>query len=73
MMAAHYWDLAGGSIIWILGFEYVEKPAHALYGIRDVRQIQAEGVDMIGVDTAAIMEKEKRYSRVRKGEMTDDI
>lgn len=54
-----YVTSAGGPIVWNMGYEYVEKLARALYGISDVRLVKAEGLDIRGADTAAIMEKAK--------------
>lgn len=55
-----YVTTAGGPIIWPFGFEYVEKLAHAFYGIEDVRQLKAEGLDIWGADPEAILEEAKK-------------
>lgn len=39
------------------GFEYVKALAQNFYGIKDVRCFSAEGLDIYGADTGAIMEE----------------
>lgn len=39
------------------GFEYVKALAQNFYGIRDVQCFSAEGLDIYGADTGAIMEE----------------
>lgn len=38
-----------------LGFGYVKALANTFYGIEDVHQIKAEGLDIIGADVDAIL------------------
>ena len=52
-----YVTTAGGPIYWHLGFEYVQKLAQAFYGIPEVFQIKAEGLDIWGADVNAILEE----------------
>lgn len=42
------------------GFEYVRALARNFYGIREIRCIAAEGLDLVGADTAAILEQAKQ-------------
>lgn len=50
-----YVTTAGGPIQWSLGFEYVRKLAEAFYGIPEVLQIKAEGLDIWGANADAIV------------------
>ncbi len=53
-----YVTTAGGPIFSdSYGFGYVKTLAQVFYGIRDVRQIRAEGLDLLGADTDAILQK----------------
>ena len=54
-----YVTTAGGPIFQNFGFEYVKSLAKNFYGIQDVRLVKAEGLDIWGADTAAIMRKAK--------------
>ena len=54
-----YVTTAGGPIFQNFGFEYVKSLANNFYGIQDVRLVKAEGLDIWGADTAAIMRKAK--------------
>lgn len=54
-----YVTTAGGPIVWNMGFEYVEKLAHTFYGIPHVSQLKAEGLDIWGADTTAIIDAAK--------------
>ena len=52
----YYVTTAGGPIISDdYGFGYVKALANAFYGINDVKQIKAEGLDIIGADVEAIL------------------
>lgn len=54
----YYVTTAGGQIISDdYGFGYVKALANAFYGINDVKQIKAEGLDIIGADVEAILEE----------------
>lgn len=55
-----YVTTAGGPIIWDLGFEYVEKLAGVFYGIPRILEIKAEGLDIWGADTEAILDAAKQ-------------
>lgn len=51
-----YVTTAGGHYVpEEFGFGYIEALAHGYYGIQDVRQIRAVGLDIIGADVDAIM------------------
>lgn len=53
-----YVTTAGGPIISDeYGFGYVKTVAQAFYGIPDVRQIKAEGLDVIGADVEGILNR----------------
>lgn len=54
-----YVTTAGGPVFRHFGAEYVEALARTFYGIADFRMIKAEGLDIWGADTAAIMEDAK--------------
>lgn len=54
-----YVTTAGGPIYWHLGFEYVQKLAQTFYGIPEVLQIKADGLDIWGADVTAILEEAK--------------
>ena len=41
------------------GFGYITALCHTLYGIEDVRLIQAQGLDIIGEDVKALLDKAK--------------
>lgn len=52
----YYVTTAGGYILSEeLGFGYVKALANTFYGIADVRQIKAEGLDIIGADVEGIL------------------
>ena len=54
----YYVTTAGGPIISDdYGFGYVKALANTFYGIEDVKQIKAEGLDIVGADVEAILEK----------------
>ena len=56
----YYVTTAGGPILSDeLGFGYVKALANNFYGINDVYQIKAEGLDIIGADVGAILENTK--------------
>ena len=52
----YYVTTAGGPILSDeLGFGYVKALANTFYGIDEVYQLKAEGIDMIGADVEAIL------------------
>lgn len=52
----YYITTAGGPILSDdYGFGYVKALANIFYGIRDVYQIKAEGLDIVGADVEAIL------------------
>ena len=52
----YYVTTAGGTYVPdAFGFGYVEALARGFYGIRDVRKIEAAGLDVDGADAAAIL------------------
>lgn len=56
----YYVTTAGGPILSDdLGFGYVKALANTFYGINDVCQIKAEGLDIIGADVEAILNEAK--------------
>ncbi len=55
-----YVTTAGGPIIQNFGFEYVEALARTFYGIPNIYLVKAEGLDIYGADTAAIIENAKK-------------
>lgn len=58
-----YVTTAGGPIIRNFGFEYIKALANEFFGIRDVRLIKAEGLDVLGADVRKIMEQAKTEAR----------
>ena len=57
----YYVTTAGGPIISDeFGFGYVKALAENFYGIEEVFQIKAEGLDIVGADTEAILEEAYR-------------
>ena len=50
---------SGGPIVKNFGYEYTCALAQSFYGIRDVRCISAEGLDIHGADVDAIMRSAK--------------
>lgn len=55
-----YVTTAGGPIAPDnLGFAYVRSVAQAFFGIRDVRCVSAQGLDIVGADPVAILENTK--------------
>ena len=53
----YYVTTAGGYILSDeFGFGYVKALANTFYGINDVRQIKAEGLDIVGADVEKILE-----------------
>ena len=54
-----YVTTAGGPIRCNFGYEYVDALAKNFYGIKDVLCVKAEGLDIYGADTFAIMENAK--------------
>lgn len=58
--ALHYVTTAGGFIGQNdFGFSYTEALARNFFGIEDIRRYAAEGLDILGADTDAIMRKAK--------------
>lgn len=53
----HYVTTAGGYIMSDApGFGYVKTLANTFYGIEEVHQIKAEGLDIVGADVEAILD-----------------
>ena len=53
----YYVTTAGGNFLpWEFGFGYIRSLAENFYGIRDVKLIQACGLDIIGADVEKILE-----------------
>ena len=55
-----YVTTAGGPIFNDFGYGYVKALAQGFYGIQDVSLVKAEGLDIWGADTAAILEQAKQ-------------
>ena len=55
-----YVTTAGGPIFHNFGFSYVQALAQAFYGIPEVSLVKAEGLDIWGNDSQAILEQAKR-------------
>ena len=55
-----YVTTAGGPIIRNFGFEYIEAVAKMFFAVEKVECFAAEGLDIYGADTAAIMEEAKK-------------
>ena len=55
-----YVTTAGGPIVRDFGFEYVKSLAQLFYGIADVCQVTAGGLDIWGNNPAEILERAKR-------------
>ena len=54
----YYVTTAGGPVISDdYGFGYVKALANTFYGIEEVYQIKAEGLDIVGADVEAILER----------------
>lgn len=56
----YYVTTMGGYNSTDFGFGYVEALCHVLYGIKDVKLVKAEGLDVIGNDIDAILQKAKK-------------
>ena len=54
-----YVTTSGGPMVSNLGFDYVSALAKSFYGIKDVRCVYAEGLDIRGADTDAILLRAK--------------
>lgn len=54
-----YVTTAGGPIVKSFGFDYAEALAKTFYGIKDVRRVSAECLDIHGSDADAILKKAK--------------
>ena len=54
-----YVTTSGGPIMNNFGYDYVRALACAFYGIKDVRCVTAEGLDIRGADADAILSKAK--------------
>jgi FMN-dependent NADH-azoreductase len=54
-----YVTTAGGHIVHNFGFEYASSLAKAFYGIKRVECVSAEGLDILGADVEAILNKAK--------------
>lgn len=61
-----YVTTAGGPIINNFGFDYIEALAKTFYGISNVFLVKAEGLDIYGADTAAIIETAKKDIQIKK-------
>lgn len=59
-----YVTTAGGPIFRNFGFDYADALARGFFGITDTRCIQAEGLDIWGADTAAILASAKQNIRL---------
>lgn len=55
-----YVTTAGGYIVQNFGFEYVKSLAHLFYGIPEVSQVKAEGLDIWENNPTEILEQVKR-------------
>ena len=54
-----YVTTSGGPLIKNFGYDYVCALANSFYGIKDVRCISAQGLDIRGANPAAILEAAK--------------
>lgn len=54
-----YVTTSGGPIIYNFGFDYVSALAKSFYGIPDIKYINAQGLDIYGADTDAILRNAK--------------
>lgn len=54
-----YVTTAGGIIMHNFGFDYVSSLAKGFYGINEVEYVCAEGLDILGADVEAILNKAK--------------
>ena len=54
-----YVTTSGGPIIKNFGFDYVSELARTFYGIKDVKCISAEGLDIRGADVDSILQSAK--------------
>jgi FMN-dependent NADH-azoreductase len=54
-----YVTTSGGPIIHNFGYEYVAALAKSFYGIKEVKFISAQGLDIKGADADMIMQKAK--------------
>ena len=57
-----YVTTSGGPIIKNFGYEYVSTLATSFYGIKDVRCISAQGLDIYGADVDAILRSAKEHA-----------
>ena len=55
-----YVTTSGGPIIKNFGFDYVLALAQTFYGIKDVKCISAEGLDIRGADVDSILQSAKK-------------
>ena len=55
-----YVTTSGGQIIKNFGFDYVSALARTFYGIKNVKCISAEGLDICGVDVDSILQSAKK-------------
>ncbi len=51
----YYITTAGGPIVHNMGFDYIRALAENFYGIKDIRFISAEGLDIYGADVEKIL------------------
>ena len=54
-----YVTTSGGPIFYNFGFEYISALAKSFYGIKDVKFISAQGLDIQGADVESIMRNAK--------------
>ena len=55
-----YVTTSGGPIFYNFGFDYVNALAKSFYGIKEVKCIKAEGLDVYGADVKKILEDAKQ-------------
>ena len=56
----YYVTTMGGHNPTDFGFGYIKALGNTLYGIRDIKLIKAEGLDIVGNDVSATLEKAKK-------------
>lgn len=55
-----YVTTSGGPIVYNFGFDYVNALAKNFYGIKEVKFVKAEGLDVYGADVNKIIENAKQ-------------
>ncbi len=53
----YYVTSSGGPIVQNMGFEYISALASGFYGIKDIKFVSAEGLDIYGADVEGILEE----------------